>query len=272
MCEEIQVKHGEVSGYADVVAALRSLPDGESIIADNFLYEDASFALEQFCKSQEWHDTVITLNPQSGEKVLDYGAGRCLAAIAFARLGCDVVAMDINASPEVGLGVLEKGQIFGQYASLIKGIVEDGEHISLEADLFDIIYSREALHHAFDLKKLADGLVRVLKPGGRFYAYGDHRRPWWSTDEQFRLIHLAVKFGVNEHSYLESEYKRVFSMAGLQDVRIIPLIPRHSQRWHHRLMLRVAGLPVLGKGLNRCYDRLRHYRALGSLIIIFGIR
>jgi 2-polyprenyl-3-methyl-5-hydroxy-6-metoxy-1,4-benzoquinol methylase len=268
--EEIRVKQSEVKGYADVIAILRALPDGEFIIKDNFLYEDANFALEQFCKSQEWHDTVVALKPRPGVRVLDYGAGRCIASIAFACLGCNVVAMDINASPEVGLGILQRGQVFNQYAINVQSVVGDGEHIPFEPDAFDIVYCREALHHAFNLKKLASNLVRVLKPGGRFFAYGDHRRPWWSSDEQFRRIHPAVKFGVNEHSYLKSEYRRALSRAGLQNVRIVPILSRPSQRWHHWGMLQVAKLPFLGKTLHHFYDRLRHYRAIGSQIIILG--
>jgi len=270
MRDEAIVKRSETVGYANAVAAVRGLPGGESIIRDNYLYEDARFALQQFCSSDEWRSTVAVLRPKSGDRVLDYGAGRCLASIAFSMLGCRVTALDMNISPEVGLGVLGIGQVFSQHKLTVAAIAGDGEHIPFKAESFNHVYCRQALHHAYDLPTLAVNLVRVLAPGGKMLAYGEHRRPIWSTDEQFRQIHPAVKFGANEHSYLESEYRRIFLRAGLRSVAIIPIWPRRSGRSLNRLMHGLGDIPVVGKGINHWYDRVRHYRAIGSQVVLVG--
>ncbi|WP_165360540.1 class I SAM-dependent methyltransferase [Candidatus Chloroploca sp. Khr17] len=268
--DETKIKQDEVRGYGDVLAALRSLPNGEEIIADNFLYEDIDLAVEQFGQSQEWDTTIAMLKPEPGMMVLDYGAGRGLASFAFAQAGCKVVAIDINASQDAGLGMMRSAAIFQSYRQQIQPIVADGEYIAVQADRFDIVYCREALHHAFDLQKLTKNLIRVLKPGGIFYAYGDHRRPWWSSDEQFRQRHPAVPFGVNEHSYLESEYVRALRQAGLRKLAVKPIMRGQPQHRGHRIAVAMTQMPMLGSTLRALYARLLHYTSIGSQIIIVG--
>ncbi|PDV99809.1 class I SAM-dependent methyltransferase [Candidatus Chloroploca asiatica] len=270
MNHELQVKQNERSGYGDAIAFLRSLPNGESIITENFLYEDVDLALEQFCQSQEWHNTLAELKVKSGMKVLDYGAGRCLASAAFAKEGCQVTAIDINSSEDVGLGLLHTSRAFEPYRDRIHAVVTDGEYLPLASNTFDIVYCREALHHAFDLGKLVINLTQTLKYGGTFYAYGDHRRPWWSSDEQFRQRHPAVPFGVNEHSYLESEYVQTLRKAGLRKIAVKPIVRGQPQHWVHRMVVAITQMPLLGQGLRPLYDRFLHYTSIGSQIIIVG--
>ncbi|HOT92221.1 MAG TPA: class I SAM-dependent methyltransferase [Anaerolineae bacterium] len=270
---EAEVKHSEVQGYEKIIANLRSLPNGDQIIQDNYLDEDWSAAFERFWQSAEWQNTVSILRPQSGEWVLDYGAGRCLSSAAFARCGCRVVALDINPSSSVGLGVLYQAAL-QPYA--IVGVLGDAEHMMFPPATFDIVYCREALHHAYDLAKLTKNLVSVLKPGGRFYAYGEHRHPWWSSDQKFRVRHPAVQFGVNEHSYRESVYQHCLKNAGLHRIRIFPIIPVHDplwdNAWHHRLMKPLRSVPGIGSVIYDLYTRLRLYQMTGSQIIISGCR
>lgn len=270
MRNEAHIKQNEVRGYGDVLAALRRLPDGAQIIADNFLDDAIEVAAERFCNSEEWRTTVATLQLVPGMTVLDYGAGRGLASFALAQAGCNVVAIDINASQDAGLGMMRSADIFQPYRQQIQPVVADGEYIAVQADRFDIVYCREALHHAFDLQKLTKNLIRVLKPGGIFYAYGDHRRPWWSSDEQFRQRHPAVPFGVNEHSYLESEYVRALRKAGLRKLAVKPIVRGQPQHWVHRMVVAAIQMPLLGRGLRPLYDRLLHYTSIGSQIIIVG--
>ncbi len=270
---ETEIKYNEVQGYEEIIANLRSLPNGDRIIQENYLDKDWSTAFERFWQSTEWQNTFSILRPQPGDWVLDYGAGRCLASAAFARHGCHVAALDINPSPYVGLGILRQAPL-REYP--IAGIVGDAEHMMFPQATFDIVYCREALHHAFDLAKLVKNLVHVLKPGGRFYAYGEHRHPWWSSDQKFREIHPAVQFGVNEHSYPESTYKRCLKDAGLRNIRFLPIAPMHDSvwdgAWHHRLAMRVRHLPDIGPFLYRLYTRLRLYQMTGSQVAIIGCR
>lgn len=270
---EAEIKHKEVRGYEEIIANLRSLPNGEQIIQENYLDSDWNAAFDRFCRSLEWQSTRTILKPQSGNWVLDYGAGRCLASAAFAQCGCHVAALDINPSPNVGLGVLRQVSL---PPHTVNGVLGDAEHMMFPPATFDIVYCREALHHAFDLAKLVKNLVHVLKPGGRFYAYGEHRHPWWSSDQKFRQIHPAVQFGVNEHSYQESTYRRCLKAAGLQHIQLLPITPTRdplwSLAWHHRLAAQLRHVPGIGSPLYHLYTRLRLYQMTGSLVIITGRR
>lgn len=270
---ESEIKRSEVEGYEKIIAHLRSLPNGEQIIQDNYLDEDWDVAFEHFWHSTEWQNTVLMVRPQPGEWVLDYGAGRCLSSAAFARCGCRVIALDMNPSPYVGLGVLHRAAL---QPHAVTGILGDAEHMMFPPATFDIVYCREALHHAYNLAELVKNLVSVLKPGGRFYAYGEHRHPWWSSDRKFRAQHPAVQFGVNEHSYRESVYQRCLKNAGLHHIRILPVVPAHDplwdNAWHHRLMKRLRHGPGIGAAIYGLYTRLRLYQMTGSQVIIIGHR
>ncbi len=270
--EERRVKTGEVAGYAEAIGRLRSLPEGAAIIDANFLEPDLVAAAERFWQSREWRDTVAAVRPEAGMWVLDYGAGRCLASMAFARLGCRVVALDINPSPVVGLGVIAAYDAFRQRP--VYGVLGDGERAPFPAGAFDIVYCREALHHAFDLERLAAGLVAMLRPGGRFYAYGEHRHPFWSSDAAFRRRHPAVESGANEHSYTTADYKAALRKAGLAEVRAVPvlspLFASGPAPLYHRLAAAAGRLPAAGPYLYGFYHRAQMYRSTGSQIILIG--
>lgn len=270
--EEARIKHDEIVGYEAMMARLRALPNGQQIIATNFLEPDLEVAAKRFRDSEEWLDTVEALQPRPGAWVLDYGAGRCLSTAAFASLGCRVVALDISSSALTGLGVLKKYELFKQYP--LNGVLGDAEHAMFRPEVFDIVYCREALHHAFDLQALVRHLVRLLKPGGLFYAYGEHRHPWWSSDQEFRKRHPAVVFGANEHSYTQTAYKKALLGAGLTHVKIAPVLsPLYITGyapWYHRAILTTGKTPIIGRNLYRAYARAQHYRSVGSQVIIMG--
>ncbi len=270
--DETAIKHSEVTSYSQSLAALRALPNGEAIIAENFLEADLEHALERFWSSAEWQTARQALAPKPDDRVLDYGAGRCVTSAAFARVGCRVMAVDISPHPESGLGILRQHAMFAQWP--VQGVVGDGEHLMFPLDTFDIVYCRESLHHAYDLPLLARHLVRVLKPGGRFYATREHRHPWWSSEAEFRRRHPAVKFGANEHSYTESTYRRVFEQAGLRRVEVRAVVPTHDaawdKAWHHRLAREFRRLPGAGAWLYAAYVRVWLYRSVGSLITLTG--
>ncbi len=270
---EAQIKQAEVDNYDAVIASLQSLPHGAQIIAENFLDKDLPTAFGRFRESPEWAMVRAELAPQPGEWVADYGAGRCIASAAFAELGCNVVALEMNPSPIVGLGVLTTHSFFGDLPTL-HGVLADAEHAPFPSATFDVVYCREALHHAFDLEMLVGQLVALLKPGGRFLAYGEHRHPFWSSDDTFRVQHPAAKFGVNEHSYPTIHYVRVLKQAGLEEVRALPVMSpifaAENGPIYHRLMCNIRSISTLGDRLFHLYHRAQLYRTVGSQITLVG--
>jgi SAM-dependent methyltransferase len=117
-------------------------------------------------------DIVLDLLALSGaERVLDLGAGRGWAAKQFALRGCTVVALDIVADANVGLG---RGHALWEEAgTFFERLIGDGENLPLQPGTFDLVFCSATLHHASDLPLLMDNISRVLKPGGRLCAMAE---------------------------------------------------------------------------------------------------
>lgn len=90
--------------------------------------------------------------------MLDLGAGNGIVLFAFARAGARIVyALDPDASHEVGIGALLSTAAGFAVAPLI-GV---GEAIPLRDRSIDLVYVRQVLHHASDLRRLLSECTRV---------------------------------------------------------------------------------------------------------------
>ncbi len=266
----------EITGYRQAVDTMRNTENWDQLVYENYLDKDIEDAASRYIASYEFQIVQRKLNLTGKELVLDFGAGRCLTSLAFARRGCSVIALDISVDDSVGLGVIHR------YPELFDGLrvvplVADGENLPFLAGTFDIAFCRQVLHHAHDLAKLTRSLVGSLKPGGVFLAYGEHRHPFWSNEGRFRAKHPAVEHGVNEHSYLESEYRRVLKLAGLTRIQISVIYPSIDQvlnpSWRKRAAYALMDLQIVSFFSSFCYrvyQRIVNYCTTGSVVAIYG--
>ena len=102
-----------------------------------------------------------TADLRAGWQVLDVATGSGNAAIAAARLGCEVIGVDYVPS------LLERGReraaAEGLDVALIKG---DAEALPFTDNSFDAVTSVYGVMFAPDHAKAASELLRVTKPGG----------------------------------------------------------------------------------------------------------
>jgi ubiquinone/menaquinone biosynthesis C-methylase UbiE len=99
---------------------------------------------------------------QAGWRVLDVATGSGNAAIAAARLGCEVVGVDYVPS------LLERGRVRAEAEGLSVSYVKgDAEALPFEDDSFDAVTSVFGSMFAPDHGKAAAELLRVTRPGGR---------------------------------------------------------------------------------------------------------
>ncbi len=107
---------------------------------------------EQLCDTADLH---------AGWHVLDVATGSGNAAIAAARLGCDVVGVDYVPS------LLERGRRRAEAEGLAVRLLEaDAERLPFPDGSFDAVTSVFGTMFAPDHEQTASELVRVCRPGG----------------------------------------------------------------------------------------------------------
>jgi ubiquinone/menaquinone biosynthesis C-methylase UbiE len=104
---------------------------------------------------------VDTADLHAGWRVLDVATGSGNAAIAAARLGCDVVGIDyVPALLERGR---ERARAEGLEVELVEG---DAESLPFEDASFDAVISIYGSMFAPDHRRAAAEIARVCRPGG----------------------------------------------------------------------------------------------------------
>ena len=149
------------------------------------------------------------------EVVLDLGAGRGWAAKQFALLGCSVLAVDVVADENVGLG---RGQALMHDAGVyFERMIADGENLPFLPDQFDLVFCAASLHHFSDLPLLMRQIGRVLKPGGRLCAINEPCRAIVENEQDIlrRDASAELDMGINETRPSLAEYYTALKQAGL---------------------------------------------------------
>ena len=106
---------------------------------------------------------VEWLAPRAGERILDLGCGDGVLTAELRQLGAEVIGVD--SSDEF----VDAARARGLDARLM-----DGEALTFGPE-FDAVFSNAALHWMPKADAVAAGVMRALKPGGRFVAeFGGH--------------------------------------------------------------------------------------------------
>lgn len=265
---EAAIKERERQGYTAFIRAARADPALQPLVMANYLDSDLDHAIERFIASDEFQQTISQLGLRGGERVLDIGAGRGIAAFAFASLGCRAVAVDMNGSRECGVAAIPRCRRFT--TTSVAAIQGDCERLPFAGATFDVVYCRHVLHHAFDLAAMVREVARVLKPAGVFMAVGEHTRPLLGRGGEFIDAHPAARYGANEQLFTVLEYRAACQAAGLTAIQLTyPLSPRqfveHLQRGAGRGVLRrlaafLARHQVTGRVARPCFYRLWQIR------------
>jgi SAM-dependent methyltransferase len=132
--------------------------------ANKALWETGDFTRIAECMRESGQSLVGTLGIMPGFKVLDLGCGDGTTAIPAARLGADVLGVDI-ASNLVSAGNRRAAQY-----SLANCRFQQGDASNLEDlgnDTFDLVVSIFGAMFAPRPFDVAKEMVRVTKPGGR---------------------------------------------------------------------------------------------------------
>jgi SAM-dependent methyltransferase len=142
------------------------------------------------------------LDPQPGDRVVEFGAGWGLLALELAMLGCDVTAVDLNP-PSVNL-LQRRAAAWG-----VSLDVAQAAFLDYDLPECDLIIFFEAFHHCDRPFELLDGCRAQLRPGGRlvFLAdaiYDNFSYPWGVRPDG-SAVYMARYAG-----WLELGFERTF--------------------------------------------------------------
>lgn len=201
----------KLSTWEDAVLWLKAQPDNHELIQACFYDDPLQDAADRYHQSAEWK-ALKTFLPQPG-RVLDIGAGRGIAAYAFAKEGWQVDALEPDKSNVVGAGAI---RLLAHSSALdIKVEQTWGEKLPYADATFDLVFGRQVLHHARDLAALCKEAARVLKPNGMYIFTREHVISKPEDLDQFLESHpLHMLYG-GEHAYILKEYLDAIEDSGI---------------------------------------------------------
>lgn len=246
------------SSWESAVSWLRDQPDMNRLVRDCYYDDPLSAAAARFYESSEWGAVHALLSDiKLGDKdALDIGAGRGISSYALARDGWKVVALEPDPSYVVGAGAIKR--LCDENMLNVRVVESKAESLPFADCSFDLVYTRQALHHASDLEVFCGEVKRVLRPGGLFLATREHVLDYEKDLQRFLDAHPLHNLYGGEHAYTLGRYLTAFKEAGLQVAEVlatydsdINLFPATKKLIRDKVRQK-TGIPVS----SAIYDRL----------------
>jgi SAM-dependent methyltransferase len=208
--------------WEEAIEILRNDPQHQELIYDAYLTSDLLGNCRRFARSAEFAEvlSLIQFHRPRARDVLDIPAGNGIATFAFADAGFNVVAVEPNPSASVGRGAIETVL---SAANLEAGIVDAfGENLPFESGKFDVVYVRQGLHHAHDLKAMLGEYARVLRAGGLLLGCREHVvDDYGASLRHFLDAQVDHQLYGGEAAFTLSDYRAAFANAGFGIVQEI---------------------------------------------------
>lgn len=208
--------------WDETIKFIRSQPEYSDLVKQAYLEENLSLNVERFRESEEFNETLSLLNKYTpnASRVLDIGSGNGVSAIAFALQGYQVTVCEPDPSETVGAAAirilrdhykLENLKIYEQYA----------EELKLSDHKFDLIYVRQAMHHAYNLKLFLKNLGTLVKAKGYLFTVRDHVVYDEEDKKWFLENHPLQKFYHGENAFTKAEYCEAIEEAGFTILTVL---------------------------------------------------
>jgi len=197
--------------WHETIEYIQEKPEYSKLVIDAYLDKNLELNFERFYNSEEYNETKILLKKYApnAKLILDVGAGNGISTISFATDGYEVTALEPDISELVGTKAIE---ILSQNKNLqniniLNCYAESTEFLD---NSFDVIYVRQALHHANNLQKFVSEMYRILKPNGILFTLRDHVILDEKDKSDFLKTHPLNKFYNGENAFTLEEYKSAF--------------------------------------------------------------
>ena len=156
------------------------------------------------------------LEVQPGERVVDIGAGLGPAAVAAAKLGAHVTAVDPTPYMRAGLKIR---RAVSSGRKLIRVADGSAEFLPLTSGTADVAWASNSAHHWSSLDAGAAEIFRVLAPGGRvLLVEGDFDDPNHCANDSGRWAKAREKHKHQMAPKETNELVEALTNAGFVDI------------------------------------------------------
>ena len=214
-----RLKSDSTLTWEQAIIWLRGQPGRQELVRACYFDDPLIDAAERYYQSEEWKEVSRLLHQRFPCRVLDIGAGRGISSYAFAKEGCETIALEPDQSRLVGIAAVR--DLADWTGLLIHTIQGHAESLSIKDNSIDIVYGRAILHHAQDLKRLCENAARVLKKGGIFMATREHVISRPQDLEKFLASHPLHALYGGENAYMLTEYEQAITSSGLKLLQVI---------------------------------------------------
>lgn len=204
--------------WEETIKKIRTDAAYADLVRDAYFDENLSANVERFRDGREFKETLNLIRSEApGAKyIADIGSGNGIATIAFALNGFFVTSVEPDESDTIGAGAIKILARQYKIDSQVKVVSRFGEDTGIEKQAMDVVYIRQAMHHANDLKAMMHEAFRILKPGGLLMTVRDHVVFDAKDKARFFKSHPLHKFYGGENAYTESEYRSAMLDAGFR--------------------------------------------------------
>lgn len=203
--------------WEETIKHIRTQPEFESLVLQAYFHEDLRLNVQNYIQSAEFIEVlqIIKTYAPNAKNILDIGCGNGITSIGFALEGYTVDAVEPDTSDTVGANAIKKAAELFDVSSLITVHTSYAEEIHFPDNHFDIVFARQAMHHAHHLEDFVAEMARTLKKGGLFFTIRDHVIFNEKDKQRFLQEHPLQKFYGGENAFTPKEYKSAISKAGL---------------------------------------------------------
>jgi 2-polyprenyl-3-methyl-5-hydroxy-6-metoxy-1,4-benzoquinol methylase len=230
--------------WEETIQYIRTKPEYKFLVEKAYFEKELSLNVERFKESEEFLETLELIKQQApnAENILDVGSGNGISAVAFALMGFQVLATEPDASDTIGAGAIRKLKTHYQLSNL-EVVEEFAENLHHKGASFDVIYVRQAMHHAFDLDQFIFNLSSLLKKDGILLTARDHVIFDEKDKTWFLETHPLQKYYGGENAFTEVQYKKAFKNAGLIVIKhlkhyqsVINYFPLSKEEYSKRIL------------------------------------
>jgi SAM-dependent methyltransferase len=229
---------------------------------DRFTDESRTAAKKYYSvtRASKEHLDALLATARKGDTALELGCGLDGTALALARRGVNVMAIDIS---EVAIAAFHERASDAGLADMVSGCVMNAEDLQFDDQCFDLVFGTGILHH-LDSAAIFAELSRVLRRGGR----GAFLEPLGNNPAVNLYRRLTPRMRTpDEHPLIDVDFEiaeRCFEDVDVSYFHTLSLLAVPFRRWSRFPQV----LEALERGDEALYKRIPPAKALAWVCVV----